>query len=177
MHYRSVRKLPVPEDSRIIKDQLNMLKGAKWQGVKNRKLRRVEAWMKLEGEEKERRMVFLTNNTQWSPRSVCDLYRARWEIEVFFKQVKQTLKLGGFLGHSANAIRWQIWIALLVHLLMRYLAWVNKWSHSFVRLFALVRSQLWQRLDLMATLNRYGTAGGSYRNLARPEQGYFAEFT
>ena len=45
---------------------------------------------------------------------MCDLYKARWEIEVFFKQVKQTLRLSGFLGYSANAIRWQAWTALVV---------------------------------------------------------------
>ena len=55
----------------------------------------------------------ITNNLAWSPRSVCDLYRRRWDIEVFFKQVKQTLKLGSFLGHSANAVRWQVYTALL----------------------------------------------------------------
>jgi IS4 transposase len=51
--------------------------------------------------------VFLTNNLKWSPRSVADLYRCRWQIEVFFKQIKQTLQLGDFLGHNANAVRWQ----------------------------------------------------------------------
>jgi IS4 transposase len=50
-------------------------------------------------------MIFITNNPNWSPTSVCDLYRRRWDIEVFFKQVKQTLKPGTFLGHSANAVR------------------------------------------------------------------------
>ncbi len=49
----------------------------------------------------------------WSRRSMDDLYPSRWTIEVFFKQIKQTLKLGDFLGHSANAVRWQIWTALL----------------------------------------------------------------
>jgi IS4 transposase len=56
---------------------------------------------------KEREMEFLTNNMDWSPQSVTDLYRCRWTIEVFFKQIKQTLKLADFLGHSANAARWQ----------------------------------------------------------------------
>jgi hypothetical protein len=51
----------------------------------------------------------------WSRRSMDDLYPSRWTIEVFFKQIKQTLKLGDFLGHSANAMRWQIWTALLRH--------------------------------------------------------------
>ena len=48
-------------------------------------------------------VVFITNNTAWSPRFVCYLYRRRWDLEVLFKQVKQSLKLGSCLGHSANA--------------------------------------------------------------------------
>jgi hypothetical protein len=59
---------------------------------------------------------------KWSPRAVCDLYRRRWDIEVFFKQVKQSLKLGSFLGHRANAVRWQVYTALLVYVLLRFKA-------------------------------------------------------
>lgn len=176
MQYRSVRNLPVPKNSRIIKDQLVELKGAKWQGVKDRKLRRVEAWVKLDGEEKERRMVFLTNNTEWSPCSVCDLYRARWEIEVFFKQVKQTLKLSGFLGHSANAIRWQVWSALLVYVLLRFAAHLSSWGHSFARLFTVVRAALWERLDVLGLLRSYGTAGGSFTMLGAAHTSWLPGF-
>lgn len=50
-------------------------------------------------------MVFLTNNLDWSPVSVCELYRRRWQIEVFFKQLKQTVQLVDFLGNSANAVK------------------------------------------------------------------------
>ena len=82
----------------ILKDQLVVLKNAKHEGML---LRRVEAQVEINGEE--RLLVFITNNLSWSPRSVCDLYRRRWDIEVFFTQVKQTLKLSNFLGHSANA--------------------------------------------------------------------------
>ena len=46
---------------------------------------------------------------------MADLYRCRWQIEVFFKQIKQTLQLADFLGHNANAVRWQVWMALLVY--------------------------------------------------------------
>lgn len=70
------------------------------------RLRRIEARVEVDG--KWRTMVFITNNPAWSARSVCDLYRRRWDIEVFFRHVKQSLKLGSFLGHSANAVRWQI---------------------------------------------------------------------
>lgn len=158
----------VPEGGKILADERVVLSN----GMAARRIRGL-----VEVDGKEREMVFLTNQREWAASTIVALYKARWEIEVFFKQLKQTLKLCDLIGNSANAIRWQVWIALLVHLLMRYLAWVNQWSHSFVRLFALVRSQLWQTLDLMAILMGYGTAGGSYRNLARPEQEYFPGFT
>ena len=58
-------------------------------------------------------MVFLTNNFTWSAQTIADLYRCRWRIETFFKELKQTLQLADFLGHNANAVRWQVWTALL----------------------------------------------------------------
>ena len=67
-------------------------------------------------------MEFLTNNLAWSAASVADLYRCRWQIEVFFKQIKQSLQLCDFLGNSANAVRWQVWTALLLYALMRFLS-------------------------------------------------------
>jgi hypothetical protein len=137
-------------------------------------MRRVVALVEIDGQERE--MTFLTNNLVWSPRSVADLYRCRWQIEVFFKQIKQTLQLADFLGHNANAVRWQVWTALLVYVLLRYLSYLSKWAHSFTRLFTILRAVLWAKLDLMKLLGRYGTAGGSFRNLARPEQAYFPGF-
>ena len=93
----------------------------------------------------------------------------RWQIECFFKQIKQTLQLADFLGNSANAVRWQLWMALLCYVLLRYLAHISRWAGSFTRLWAVCRSALWQRLDLCALLERYGTAGGSFRCLGQPE--------
>jgi hypothetical protein len=91
---------------------------------------------------------------------VCDLYRRRWDIEVFFKRVKQTLKLSNFLGHSANAVRWQVYTALLVYVLLHLQAYLSNWAHSFTRLFAVVRSAVWESLDLLEPLKSYGTASG-----------------
>lgn len=77
-------------------------------------MRRIVALVKVDGKEVE--MVFLTNNMEWAASSICDLYRSRWAIEVFFKQIKQTLQVCDFLGHSKQAIRWQLWAALLIYL-------------------------------------------------------------
>ena len=95
---------------------------------------------------------------------------------MFFKEIKQTLQLCDFLGHSENAVRWQVWIGLLVHLLLRYLKCLHRWDHSFTRLFTVVRAGLWRRWHLGELLESYGTAHGSYRMLGQPEQAYLPGF-
>jgi Transposase DDE domain/Domain of unknown function (DUF4372) len=133
-------------------------------------MRRIVALVEVDGKEVE--MVFLSNNLEWSAASVVELYRCRWQIEVFFKQIKQTLQLADFLGTSANAVRWQVWTALLVYLLLRYLSYLSQWAHSFSRLFTLIRAGLWRKWDALSLLRCYGTAGGHFRYLAHPEQAY-----
>jgi len=78
-----------------------------------------------------------------------------------------------FLGHSANAVRWQVWTALLVYVLLRFLAFVHGWCHSFTRLFTLVRTAPWRRWDLASLLKPYGTASGDFRIIAAPQQPSF----
>jgi hypothetical protein len=172
--YRARLNLPVNKGGKVLKDQIICLTGSKFKRLKGWTLRRVEAWVEVDG--KEQLMVFITNNTAWGARSVCDLYRARWDIEVFFKQVKQTLKLGDFLGHSANAIRWQVWTALLVYVLLRYAAHIGQWGHSFTRIFAVVRAAMWERLDMVALLRSYGTAGGSFTLLGASHAAWLPGF-
>lgn len=137
-------------------------------------LRRVVAEVEVDGQLRE--MTFLTNQMAWSAQTIADLYRSRWAIEVFFKQLKQTLQLADFLGNSANAVRWQVWTALLTYVLLRFGAWLSQWAHSFTRLFALLRSALWQKLELRSLLEVYGTAGGGGRFLGTPQQAFLAGF-
>jgi hypothetical protein len=170
--YEVVAKMPRSKDPKILQDAIIVLRNPNQPAPEL--MRRVVALVAVDGQERE--MTFLTNNLAWSPRSVADLYRCRWQIEVFFKQIKQTLQLADFLGHNANAVRWQVWMALLVYVLLRYLSYVAQWAHSFTRLFTILRAVLWAKLDLLALLDCYGTAKGSFRNLARPEQAYFPGF-
>ena len=172
MAYEVVKKMPASKDPKILRDEVIVLSQPNKPAPEL--MRRVVALVEVDGEERE--MVFLTNNLEWSPRSVADLYRCRWQIEVFFKPIKQTLQLADFLGHNANAVRWQVWTALLVYVLLRYLSYLSKWAHSFTRLFAILRAALWEKLDLSGLLKSYGTAGGHFRHLARPEQAYFPGF-
>lgn len=172
MAYAVVQKMPKSTDDKILQDEVIVLNNPNKSAPEL--MRRIVARVEIDGQERE--MSFLTNNLEWSPRSVTDLYRCRWEIEVFFKQIKQTLQLADFLGHNANAVRWQVWTALLVYVLLRYLSYLSKWAHSFTRLVTILRAVLWAKLDLLKLLDCYGTAKGSFRNLARPEQAYFPGF-
>jgi IS4 transposase len=174
LQFKVVETYPVAEDGPIVCDELVGLKNAGSQQAYPDIMRRIVARVEVDGQK--RLMTFLTNNLTWSASSVADLYRCRWAIEVFFKQIKQTLQLADFLGTSAHAVRWQIWTALLVYLLLRYLSFLSNWSHSFSRLFTLVRTCLWRKWDLLKLLARYGTAGGSFRYLGRPEQAFFPGF-
>lgn len=170
---RVVRRFQHGRHENILRDDLIRLTGPARKAYPVG-LRRVVALVEVDGQLRE--MVFLTNHLEWSAQTIADLYRCRWEIEVFFKQLKQTLQLADFLGNSANAVRWQVWTALLTYVLLRFCAWLSQWGHSFTRLFALLRSALWQKLELRSLLEVYGTAGGGGRFLGTPQQAFLAGF-
>lgn len=172
----TVRKKLLPKPAgKILRDDLILLKGAKSRGQYPETFRRVEMLVEVDG--KEVVMVFITNNTQWAASSVGALYQARWGIEVFFKQLKQTLQICDFLGHSKEAIRWQLWAALLLYVLMRWQGQAAGWAHSFSRLLAVVRGVVWDRIDLAALLRSYGTAGGGWRMRSCCEGTYLPGFS
>src|SRR3974390_236642 len=128
LEYRVVRKFQRGRVGNILADDVIELTTAhSWKAYPNW-MRRVVALVEVDGQTRE--MVFLTNNLEWSPQTIADLYRCRWSIEVFFKELKQTLQLADFLGHNANAVRWQVWTALLVYLLLRFCAFLSQWGHS-----------------------------------------------
>ena len=170
LQYRCVKRRIKRPQGRILRDDEIVLTTAKTRKHYPKRLRLVRAIVERDGKDVE--MVFITNNFEWAPSSIADLYKHRWAIEAFFKQLKQTLQLCAFLGHSKNAIQWQVWTALLVYVLLRFLAHLSNWPHSFTRLFGLVRCSLWSRIDLVQTLRSCGTAGGDFRLLAAPEQAY-----
>jgi hypothetical protein len=170
LRYRCVRRRLRKPEGRILRDDEIVLRTAASRKLYPGRLRLVRAIVERDGKEVE--MVFITNNFEWAPSSVADLYKHRWGIEAFFKQLKQTLQLCAFLGHSKNAIQWQVWTALLVYVLLRYIAHLSNWPHSFTRLFGWVRCALWSRIDLLETLRSCGTAGGDFRLLCAPAQAY-----
>ena len=159
MLFRTIKKLPC--SGKILRDVLvrpaGVTTATDYPGV----LRMVTALVEVDGAERE--MTFITNNTQWSARTIAELYRARWTIEVFFKEIKQTLQLRDFVGTNEKAVKWQVWTGLLMHLLLRFLRHVSRWGHSFSRCVGIVRTALWVKTDLGELLRCYGTAGGPHR--------------
>lgn len=174
MKFRVKKRLLKKPIGKILRDDLIVLTGNISHKRYPEVMRRVRAIVEIDG--KQREMDFLTNNLAWAPSSISDLYKSRWEIEVFFKEIKQTLQLCDFLGHNKNAVLWQVWTALLLYLLLRFLAFVNHWRHGFKRFFCLTRSSLWDGVRLASLAALCGTAGGVPASHAEPQQLYLPGF-
>ena len=99
-------------------------------------------------------LVFLTNNFKLSANTIAAIYKNRWQIELFFKALKQNLKIKTFVGTSSNAVRTQIWIALIAMLLLRFLQMSSRFGWSLSNLVALLRMNLFTHRDLMDWLNQ-----------------------
>jgi uncharacterized membrane protein len=172
--YRVRKRLVKKPTGKILRDELIFLTGVKTREKYPEVLRVVRALVEIDGQERE--MEFLTNNLEWAASSIADLYKSRWQIEVFFREIKQTLQLCDFLGHNKNAVVWQVWIALLLYVLLRFLAFANSWRHGFKRFFCLLRSCVWDNILISDLASRCGTAGGLPAIRAAVEQLYLPGF-
>jgi putative transposase len=92
--------------------------------------------------------VFLTNNFSLAASTVAAIYKSRWQIELFFKWIKQNLKIKSFMGTSKNAIMTQIWIALCVYLLVAYLKFVSKTKRSMQQILRLLQMNLFEKWSI-----------------------------
>lgn len=173
MSYRIVGQHNEPKGN-IVSDDIIELETPKSREAYPVALRYVTADVEVDG--KVKRISFITNNLSWAPSSICDLYKCRWGVEVFFKQIKQTLQLADFVGHSENAILWQVWTALLAYVLIRFVGYQGRWKGTFKRLFTLLRGVMFSRLDIIDVMVSCGTARGSPRMIASPQQAYLPGF-
>jgi putative transposase len=96
--------------------------------------------------------VFLTNNFKLAARTIADVYKARWQVELFFKWIKQNLKIKSFVGTSRNAVMTQIWIALCMYLLLASLKFQSKLTKSMQQILRLLQLNLFEKRDMMALL-------------------------
>lgn len=147
--YTVVEERPVPQNRNILKDELIRFNGYYAQKKYPQPLRRIELW----DEEKKERVVFLTNHLTFGSTTIASIYKDRWQIEIFFKTIKQNLKIKTFVGTSRNALMIQIWTALVVILLLKYLKFRSRFAWSISNLVAMLRYNLFTYRDLWAWID------------------------
>lgn len=152
--YDSISELDLPngQDEHVLKDELIYLTGeaAKEAGMNKVKLRRIAVYKADENKVIE----LITNNIDWSAATIAELYKRRWQIEIFFKLIKQNLQIKTFLGTSENACKSQIFIAMIVYLLLELIRRnISKTYHCFGHFVTLIRVCLTQynRLEYIAS--------------------------
>lgn len=109
--------------------------------------------VRLHDPKRDEVFEFLTNNLQLPGKTIADIYKARWQIEAFFKWIKQNLRIKTFLGTSQNAVLTQIWAAMCYFLLLAYLKYQTKYAHSLYYLHRLIRAGLFMKLTFIDLLN------------------------
>lgn len=153
--YESIEELDLPDktDQDILKDQIIFLNGtkAKETGIDTHRLRLVSVYK----EDENKVINIITNQLQWTARTIADLYKRRWDIELFFKALKQNLQVKTFIGTSENALKSQIYIALTCYLLLELIKrTITKSTHAFSNFVEKVRICLPFYLSLDYVCNR-----------------------
>jgi len=152
--YEVLAEQEVPQQRKILRDQIIVLSSEKARRKCKQQLRRLEVW----DERKQEVVVLLTNHLKFGASTIAAIYKDRWQIEMFFKALKQNLKVKTFVGTSANAVRIQIWTALIAMLLLKYLQFKSRLGWALSNLVALLRWNLFTYRDLWAWLdNPYET--------------------
>jgi hypothetical protein len=108
--------------------------------------------IKYYDEEREKTLTFLTNNFKLAATTIAQIYKSRWQIELFFKWIKQNLKIKSFLGTNKNAVLTQIWVAMCYYLLLTYIKYQTKYSFSLLQLSRVIREMLFERKALIDIL-------------------------
>jgi hypothetical protein len=147
--YEVAESRTIPQNSNVLSDQIIRFTGPKTSLKYPGLLRRVVVWDK----ENEKEIELLTNHLGFGATTIGRIYRDRWEIELFFKVLKQHLKIKTFVGTSPNALKTQIWTALIAVLLLRYLQFRSKCNLSLCHLVALLHWNLFSYRDLWDWLN------------------------
>jgi hypothetical protein len=143
-------ELPDERHQHILKDEIIELTGTKTKNKYPKKLRRVALW----DDENEQVIELITNQFSWTSNTIGELYRSRWQIEIFFREIKQLLHIKSFIGTSENAVMIQIWTALITILVLKYLKALSKYPWRLSNLVAFIRLNLFVKIDLQKWLDK-----------------------
>jgi len=150
MAYRVVKRRDVPKRGNVLRDEEIELTGYESRRIYPNRLRRIVVW----DEENDREIVLLTNQMDFAASTIVRIYKDRWQIELFFKAIKQNLKIKTFVGTSENAVKTQIWTALLCMLILKILQMRSTFQWSLSNLAAMLRFNLLTYRDLWVWLDR-----------------------
>ena len=139
----------VPANSNILADEIIRFAGTKGKKECPQQMRRVVVWV----EEKGECIELITNHLDFGATTIAAIYKERWQIELFFKAIKGNLKIKTFVGTSANALRIQIWTALIAILLLKYLQFRSTFGWALSNLVALIRLNLFTYRNLWAWID------------------------
>lgn len=151
INHKMIKELPVNknDDDKILKDEMIMLTEPGTNNDYPKAIRRVAVY----DNTNDKVIELITNNLTWTASTIAELYKQRWMVEIFFKELKQHLKIKSFIGTNENAMWIQIWTALISLLLLRYLKEIAKYNWSLSNLIAFLRMNLFVKILLIEWLN------------------------
>lgn len=147
--YRIVERLPVDGKSAVTSDQIIQYIGKHQYDDELPAIRRIG----YRDPATKKHYVFITNHFSWSAQTIADIYKQRWQIELFFKWIKQNLKITAFLGTSKNSVLTQVMAALCVYLLLSYLKFQSKAKLSLQQIIRLLQINLFAGRRLLELLD------------------------
>ena len=143
-------ELPDNRHQHILIDEIIELKNTSSKEKYPKRLRRVVAW----NDENKQTIEIITNQMTWTANTISELYKSRWQVEIFFREIKQLLNIKSFIGTSENAIMIQIWTALITILILKALKAMAKFNWHLSNLVAFIRLNLFVKINLQLWLDK-----------------------
>ena len=152
LRFTSIKEIELPDNrhEHVLIDEIIELKNKTSKEKYPKRLRRVTVW----DEENNQVIELITNQMKWSCNTIAELYKSRWEVEIFFRDIKQLLHIKSFIGISENAVMIQIWTALITILMLKALKAMAKYNWHLSNLVAFIRLNLFVKIDLQQWLDK-----------------------
>lgn len=150
--FKTIKENDLPENKaqQILKDEIIELTNTVSKEKYPHKLRRIAVWDDIN----QQTIEIITNNFKWSAETIAQLYKCRWQVEIFFRDIKQLLHIKTFIGTSKNAVMIQIWTALITILILKYLKSISKYIWNLSNLVAFIRLNIFVKIDLLSWLDK-----------------------
>ena len=169
IQFTSIRELELPDNryEHILKDEVIEFKGKTPREKYPKRLRRVAVY----DQENNTTIELITNQLSWTANTISELYRSRWQIEIFFKEIKQLLKIKSFIGTSENAVMIQVWTAMITILMLKFLKAIAKYSWHLSNLVSFLRLNLFVKISLQKWLD-----DPFEKDVGKPDKGQLSLF-